>query len=44
MKSDFWKERMHDDGFDEMDDLVLSVLVVVAILLVAVVGLLVNLI
>ena len=32
MKSDFWKERMHDDGFDDMDDLVLSILVVVAIL------------
>lgn len=44
MKSDFWKERMHDDGFDDMEDLVLSVLVVVAILLVAVLGLLVILI
>ena len=44
MKSDFWKERMRDDGFDDMDNLVLSVLVVVAILLVAVLGLLVILI
>ena len=44
MKSDFWKERMHDDGFDDMEDLVLSVLVLVAILLVDVLGLLVILI
>ena len=44
MKSDFWKERMHDDGFDDMDNLVLSVLVVVAILLVAVLGMIIYLI
>ena len=44
MKSDFWEERMHDDGFDDMDDLVLSVLVVVAILMVAVLGMIIYLI
>lgn len=44
MKSDFWKERMHDDGFDDMDDIVLSVLVGLAILLVAVLGMIIYLI
>ena len=44
MKSDFWKERMFSDGFDDMDDLVLSVLVVVAILMVAVLGMIIYLI
>ena len=34
---------MHDDGFDDMDDLVLSALVVVAILLVAVLGIIIYL-
>lgn len=44
MMSDFWKERMHDDGFDDMDDIVLSVLVGLAILLVAVLGMIIYLI
>jgi hypothetical protein len=44
MKYDFWKERMHSDGFDDMDEKVLSVLVVVAILLVAVLGMIIYLI
>ena len=44
MKSDFWKERMHSDGFDDMDNLVLSVLVVGAILMVAVLGMIIYLI
>ena len=44
MKSDFWKERMHSDGFDDMDNLVLSVLVVVEILMVAVLGIIIYLI
>ena len=44
MKSDFWNERMHGDGFDDMDDIVLSILVCLAIFLVLVLGLVLILI